>query len=151
LFGFGSGCPLYLRYAAVPLPSGSPSAILFLLGKIIHSVTSFIFQKNFIIRFIRFVKDNVNQDDPALKSFAKYVLTTKEFPLSSDPRYLALNLCKKLNHLQTKGYQMYMILYRQTESTNQLSEDLKNNERAFLEAVNTIVNLQNNDPDYKDF
>ncbi len=46
---------------------------------------------------------------------------------------------------------MYMIFYRQTESVNQLPEDLKNNEQAFLEAVNAIVILQNSDPGYKDF
>lgn len=103
------------------------------------------------MRFIRFVKNNALQDDPALISFAKYVLTTKGFPLSSDPRILALYLYKKLNHLQTKGYQLYMALYRQAESANQLPKDLKNNERAFLEALNRIVNLQNSDPGYKDF
>lgn len=103
------------------------------------------------MRFIKFVKENANQDDPALKSFASYALAARDFSLSSDPRVLALYLYKKLNHLQTKGYQMYMILYRQIENNNQLPQDLKNNDHAFLEAVNVIVNLQNNDPGYKDF
>ncbi len=103
------------------------------------------------MRFITFVKQNNNQDDPALKSFAKYVHDARNFPLSSDPRILAAYLYKKLNHLQTKGYQVYMMLYNQIEPNNQLPADLKNNNPAFLDALNAIIALQDNDPNYKDF
>ena len=102
------------------------------------------------MRFITFVKQNAEQTDPALKSFAKYVLRTQNFLLSSDPGILALNLYNKLTPLQTKGFQIFMILYRQQEN-NMLREILKKDDQEFLAAINIIINWQNSDPNNKYF
>ncbi|PZR06931.1 MAG: hypothetical protein DI539_24260 [Flavobacterium psychrophilum] len=111
-----------------------------------HNTAFLIFAKKYqAMRFITFVKQNAEQEDPALKSFAKYVLRTKNFLLSSDPGILALNLYNKLNPLQTKGFQLFMILYRQQEN-NQLKASLNTNDAEFLDAINTIIYYQNNNP-----
>ena len=41
------------------------------------------------------------------------------------------------------------MIYDQIEPHNELPPDLKNDPAAFLEAINTIVDLQNNDPAYR--
>ncbi|NII26639.1 hypothetical protein HB364_16235 [Pseudoflavitalea sp. X16] len=97
------------------------------------------------MRFLTFVKQNANQEDPALKSFARFFINTQPPQLSSDPRILAVYLYGRLNPQQTKGFQVFMILYRQ-EGKNQLAPDLKNDDQAFLEAINRIVYFQQHDP-----
>ncbi|MBA3682069.1 MAG: hypothetical protein H0W73_13055 [Bacteroidetes bacterium] len=96
------------------------------------------------MRFITFVKQNSDQQDPKLKSFANYVAKSKKFSLSSDPRLLALQLYDKLNAEQTAGFQLFMILYWQSELKNLLSKDLKDNQTEFLNAINLIIYFQQN-------
>lgn len=100
------------------------------------------------MRFLTFVQQNAKQSDPALKSFANFFINRYPPHLSSDPRILALQLYNKLTHLQTTGFQLFMIMYSH-ESKNQIALELKIDHAAFLEAINRIVELQNNDPNYK--
>ena len=88
-------------------------------------------------RFVTFVKSNPSTDDPAMKSFYSYVKRTANFPQSSNPRILAVYLYLKLDRLQIKGFQLYMILYKQ-QPGNQLPKDLHDH-TAFLNAINAIV------------
>ncbi|MEN9548990.1 MAG: hypothetical protein RIR12_1581 [Bacteroidota bacterium] len=67
------------------------------------------------MRFISFIKQNAAQTNPALKSFANYAAANKKFPVSSDPRVLSLYLYNKLTALETKGFQLFMILYKESE------------------------------------
>lgn len=99
------------------------------------------------VRFLTFVKGTPPGDDPAMKSFYSYVDRTANLPQSSNPRVLANYLYLKLGRLQTRGYQFYMILYRE-QLYNQLPKDLKDH-TAFLDALNAIVDFQNSDPHYK--
>lgn len=69
------------------------------------------------MRFISFIKQNAAQTDPALKSFADYAIKDSAFPLSSDPGILAFYLYNKLDEIQTKGFQVFMMLYKQTKAT----------------------------------
>ncbi len=41
-----------------------------------------------------------------------------------------------------------MIAYKEMEPRNLLPKDLVNNNAAFLDALNTIIHLQNNDSNY---
>ncbi len=94
------------------------------------------------MRFLSFVKQNSDQNHPALKSLIRYALNDKKFPLSSDPRIIALYLYSRLDHNQTKGFQAFMMLYKKMEPKNQLPAELKNDDQAFLDAINVIVHLQ---------
>lgn len=99
------------------------------------------------IRFLTYIKSNPPPDDPAMKSFYTYVEKAPDFPASPDPRVLAVYLYLKLDHQQTKGFQLYMIMYKE-HPNNQLPKDLRN-PTAFLDAINAIVHLQNSDPNYR--
>ena len=102
------------------------------------------------MNFISFVKQNHNQKEEALKNFSETVINDKNFPDSSDPRILGKYLYLKLNHQQTLGFQKWMMIYKTMDTNNELPKEL-NDEQTFLNAINYIVFLQNNDTDYKNF
>lgn len=95
------------------------------------------------LKFVEFVTGSPGQDHPAMKSFARYVKQSgKQLPATSDPYELARYLYDKVDHEQTLGFQLFMMVYRHQEG-NQLSKQLQRNDKIFLEAINAIVYLQN--------
>jgi hypothetical protein len=87
-------------------------------------------------------------ENPHLKKFATFTLSDKTFPETSDPLELAAYLYKKLDPEETLAFQKWLMIYKSMEPTNQLPEYCSN-EKAFLDVINTIVRLQNSDPEYK--
>ena len=102
------------------------------------------------MNFISFVRQNANMEDQDLKSFIQVAINDKNFPNSSDPMIMGKYLYRKLNHQQTRGFQKLLAVYRTLIPDNEIPEKFKN-ERAFLDAMNYIVFLQNEDPEYHDF
>lgn len=100
--------------------------------------------------FISFVKASTKQTDPGLLGFVNAIKDMNDIPGSSDPEVLGRYFYKKLNHLQTLGFQKWFMIYFATEPKREIPVHLSN-EAAFLNAINHIVELQNNDPEYSDF
>ena len=98
-------------------------------------------------------KDYLNQmpeqGDTGLNSFLHYVKTDRDFPVSSDPVVLGKYLYLKLNEEQTTGFQKLYIFYANFEQNNDVPTKYKNNQEELLNGVNTIVFMQNEDPEYK--
>lgn len=90
------------------------------------------------------------QEDTDLLSFASAIKKIENIPLSSDPRTLGRYLYRKLNHQQTLGFQKWFMIYLSSEPNNEVPKELIN-QAAFLNAINIITDLQNSDPQYKDF
>jgi len=99
--------------------------------------------------FLTFVKQNSKQEDKDIVSFIEVVKKNDGVPISSDPRLLGRYLHLKLNRQQTLGFQKCMMFYKATCKDNELPTELQNNEMAFLDAINLIVELQNNNPNYE--
>ena len=89
------------------------------------------------------------QEDTGLNSFLHYVKSDSNFPVSSDPVVLGKYLYLKLNELQTTGFQKLFIFYANFEKNNEVPAKYKNNQAELLNGVNTVVILQNEDPEYK--
>ncbi|MDD5569645.1 MAG: hypothetical protein PHD97_00645 [Bacteroidales bacterium] len=99
--------------------------------------------------FLTFVKQNSKQSETDILSFINAIKNIDSIPASSDPRLLGRYLHLKLNHQQTLGFQKCMMFYKAICKNNELPEELQNDEKAFLGAINLIVELQNNNPNYK--
>ncbi|MFA6925271.1 MAG: hypothetical protein WC223_13580 [Bacteroidales bacterium] len=99
--------------------------------------------------FLTFIKQNAKQEDKDILSFIEAIKKIDSVPVSSDPRLLGRYLHLKLNHQQTLGFQKCMMFYKATCENNELPAELQNDEMAFLNAINLIVELQNNNPNYK--
>ncbi len=104
-------------------------------------------QHQYSMNFIDFIKKNGKQDDPDLISFINAIKKIENIPVSSSPKVLGRFLYRKLNHQQTRGFQKWFMLYKSLEAANEIPPEL-NNDVVFLEAINYIVALQNNDPEY---
>jgi len=94
-------------------------------------------------------RDIDHQTDPGILSAAAVIMRLEDLPPSSDPRVLAQALYKLLDPQATKGFQVSMMIYNQIEPANELPADLKKDPAKFLAAINHIVDLQNDDPDYR--
>lgn len=71
----------------------------------------------------------------------------EKFPQNSDPRLLGFFLADKLNPEQTLGFQICMMAYS-AYPENLLPKELKN-KKAFMDALNAIVDFQNNKDVFK--
>jgi hypothetical protein len=101
------------------------------------------------MNFRTFLKQHAQeQPDPRIAAFLKIFFALPEVPTSSDPRALAEDLYIHLNEEATTGYQSCLLFYSEDPS-NQLPAELRKNPAALLDAVNLIVELQNNDPNWK--
>lgn len=101
------------------------------------------------MNFKEFIHLVPQQLDPGIISFVEYVKSDSNFPTSSDPVVLGKYLYLKLNEQQTTGFQKIFIVYAQFEKKNELPEKYEGNQNELLNGVNTIVQLQNSDPEYK--
>ncbi|MFA6923598.1 MAG: hypothetical protein WC223_05020 [Bacteroidales bacterium] len=99
--------------------------------------------------FLTFIKQNSKQPDKNILSFIEKIKKLDSVPSSSDPRLLGRYLHLKLNHKQTLGFQKCMMFYKSVCKNIELPKELQSDELAFLDAINLIVELQNNNPDYK--
>ncbi|QQR87836.1 MAG: hypothetical protein IPJ76_06325 [Flavobacteriales bacterium] len=87
--------------------------------------------------------------DPAMRAAAQIITRLGDLPPSSDPRVLAKVLYKLLDPQATKGLQTLFMFYQAVEPANEQPLELKQDPRLFLAAINEVVDLQNNDPDYR--
>jgi len=101
------------------------------------------------MNFLDFVKKNSKQEDADLISFITAIKKIESIPASSDPRILGRFLYRKLNRKQTLGFQKWFMIYS-ADKQNELPKEL-HSEKTFLDAINTIVDMQNSDPEYRDF
>ncbi|MFA6922880.1 MAG: hypothetical protein WC223_01380 [Bacteroidales bacterium] len=97
--------------------------------------------------FLTFVKQNSKQEDKNILSFIEAIKKNDSVPVSSDPRLLGRYLHLKMNSQQTLGFQKCMQLYK-ANSKNELPKELQNDEMAFIDALNLIIELQKNNPNY---
>ena len=102
------------------------------------------------MNFITFIQKQAKQPDEAVNLFVNFAVNDKNFPTSSDPEILAKYLYKKLNHKQTSGFQKCLMIYKQFEQKNEIPNKY-NDQMKFIDALNFIIDLQNNDPEYSDF
>jgi uncharacterized protein YozE (UPF0346 family) len=68
---------------------------------------------------------------------------------TSDPAQIAIHLYLKLNEPQTNAYQKLLMLYKHMAPNNKMPNRSTAREDMFLQAVNIIIILQNNDSRYK--
>lgn len=100
------------------------------------------------MNFISFIRNLPQQDDPGLNGFLTIAKSDPDFPGTSDPLKLAKYIYLKLSPENTLGFQKSLMIYFQLEPTNQIPPKYKNSPDKFLEAINFILKLQDNDPMY---
>ena len=100
------------------------------------------------MNFITFLRNLPEQEDDILNGFLDIAKLDNNFPNSSDPIKLAQYLYLQLTPDETTGFMKLLIIYIQTETSNQIPPKYKNNNDLFLKAINYILKLQDNDPLY---
>jgi len=98
--------------------------------------------------FKDYINEMPDQEDIGLSSFLFFAKNDSNFPNSSDPVLLSKYLYLRLNETQTTGFQKLFIFYANFEQNNDVPKKYIGNQDELLNGVNTIVGLQNNDPNY---
>jgi len=93
--------------------------------------------------YLDFIKTIPIQEDQEINDFCDLVKQDNIFPNSSDPIILAKYLYQKLDEKATYAFQQTFILYSYMPD-NKIPGEYKNNQPKLLEAINYIINLQNN-------
>jgi len=94
------------------------------------------------MRFVTFIKEMEDQpDDEYLQAFLDWFRKQEKLHLSSDPRILGIAYSHRLDEKQTRGFQIAFMMYF-FEEKNQLPRDIKTDKKAFLDAINAIVYIQ---------
>jgi hypothetical protein len=94
--------------------------------------------------FLSFLNTLPKQQDVSLQGFIDFARADKNFPNSSDPELLARYLYRKLGHRLTTAYQKSLMMYFYVSNNNVQPSD-----PSLLDKINRIVDLQNNDPLYR--
>ncbi len=84
-----------------------------------------------------------------MRAAAKIILSMEDLPRSSDPRILAKSLYKLMDPEATKGFKVLVMIYNHMDPQSELPPELKKDPAKLLTAINAIIHLQNNDPDYR--
>ena len=102
------------------------------------------------MNFITFLREEIDHQygQRDVDAFYDFAINDETFPNSSDPVKLAKYLYLKLTPQETLGYQKFFGIYTQICTSNQVPPKCKNDKEYFLRAINYIVKLQNNDPNY---
>lgn len=107
------------------------------------------------MHFYDFLKQQIDRNkmsDVAIGQVIDIILKDDTFPKhTSDPAQLAIHLYLKLNVKQTTAYQNLLALYKELAPNHKFPERTAPSHRQdmFLDALNLIVTLQNNDSRYK--
>ena len=102
------------------------------------------------MHFYEFIKSLEPQEDEHIIKLIMWIKNDKTFPKNtSDPSVLAIYLYLYLNEEQTTAYQKLLMLYRHLVPNHKLPKRSTSREDMFLQAINLIVCLQNNDSNYK--
>lgn len=100
------------------------------------------------LSFIDFITYSPEQDDKDINEFIQLVKNDKSFIASSDPIELSKYLYKKLEPKLTYAFQKSFLMYGSIVQNNHIPAKYMETPKAMLEAVNHILILQNNDPEY---
>lgn len=102
------------------------------------------------MHFYKFIQSLPTQQDEHINKLITWIKNDNTFPKNtSDPSTLAIYLYLHLNIEQTTAYQKLLMLYQQTIPNHKLPPKTTARNDMFLEALNLIVYLQNNDSNYK--
>ena len=102
------------------------------------------------MHFYEFVKSLPKQVDSNINEAIELIKNDLKFPKdTSDPSVLGIYLYLQVDHKQTNAFQKLLMLYQQMVKDNKLPERSVARQDMFMEAINLIVVLQNNDSRYK--
>lgn len=93
--------------------------------------------------YLNFLKTLGKQDDQEMMQVIELIKNDTGFPNTADINKVAKHLYLKLNQEETLAFQKSLMLYFYVQNGFQQPDDPK-----VLDEINTIVNLQNNDPNY---
>jgi uncharacterized protein YozE (UPF0346 family) len=102
------------------------------------------------MHFYEFITTQLQQgQDPTVQQVIDIIKKDANFPThTSDPAQLAIYLYLKLNEAQTTKYQQLLMLYKQLVPKHKFPKRTTAREDMFMDAINLIVSLQNNDSRY---
>ena len=92
--------------------------------------------------FIDFVRLFPLQEDDEINSFMTYAKGVPNFRITSDPIKLCEYLYKKLNPIQTIGFQKTYLLFASVAKKNDIPEPYKSDRTVLIEALQHISQLQ---------
>ena len=102
------------------------------------------------MHFYQFIQTLTPQQDEHITNLITWIKNDTTFPKNtSDPSVLAIYLYLHFNTNQTSAYQKLLMLYQRLVPKHKLPERTTARDDMFLEAINLIVTLQNNDSNYK--
>ena len=90
------------------------------------------------MNLISFIKGLPKQDDNGIKDFLDIAKLDSNFPNSSDPIKLAQYLYLQLSPDETLGFQKMLMIYTQSEPSNQVPPKYKNNNAPPISIGNSI-------------
>ena len=103
------------------------------------------------MHFYEFISSQLKKgQDKYIQQVIDLIKNDSSFPKdNSDPTALAIHLYLTLNEEQTSAFQKLLMIYKTITPNHKFPKRTIAREDMFLSALNLIVNLQNNDSNYK--